>query len=342
VQEDIARAVAGALKVKLLTSQARTPSARAPNPEAHQSYLQGRFFLAQGNRENLSKAVESFERATRLQPDYAAAWASLGESRSSQAGLAYIPTEDGYRQAREDVTRALSLDPNLGAAHAALAEIRMIHDWDWRGASASYERALELEPGNATILRGLASLRRIQGRLDESITFVRRAIEIDPLRSNGYKSYGMAQYYAGQLDEAAHALDEAIQLSPSMGVGHSLLAEIYIGKSEPERARAEAEKEPHPAFQLSATTLANFALGSKKNGDAGLAEMINEHSGDAPYLIARLYAFQGQVDPAVKWLARSYRDRDPGLAEIKCDPLLKNIRSDSRFVSLLREMHLAE
>jgi adenylate cyclase len=158
VQDDIARAVAGSLKVALLGGTTAAASTQAKNPEAYNAYLQGRYFVERLDREDVEKALGYFEKAIQLDPSYAPAWTGLADVRIGQANRGYLPAEEGYRKAREAAERALALDPNLAEAHAAMGWIKASYEWDWAGADASYQRALALEPGNATVVRGAAAL----------------------------------------------------------------------------------------------------------------------------------------------------------------------------------------
>ena len=338
VQEEIAQAVTEALKVRLLRKTA--PFAKSTNAEAYNAYLQGRYFLVRRNPENLKKAVGYFEQATKLEPGYAPAWVGLGESRTGQATADYVPKEEGYRKAREAVARALELDANSGQAHAAMGRIIMFHDFDWVGADASYRRALELEPGNATVIQSAGTLARALGRLDESIALYRRAIEIDPLSSSSYNSAGIALYYAGLQEDAAVALKKALELAPERRVSHCMLSQVFLAQSRPQEALAEAEKEPDTQFLLCARVLAYHALGRKKESDANLQELIAKLQSDAPYQIAQVFAFRGEKDRAFEWLERAYKERDSALTEVKGDPLLRNLEGDPRYAAWLKKLRL--
>ena len=151
VQDEIARSVAGSLKVTLLGGKTAVPPAQGTNAEAYNAYLQGRYFVERRSKENLEKAIGYYEQAIKLDSGYAPAWSGLAGASSKQAGRGYLPVEEGYRKAREAAERALALDANLAVAHAAVGWIKMGHDWDWAGADASYQRALALEPGNAEL-----------------------------------------------------------------------------------------------------------------------------------------------------------------------------------------------
>lgn len=340
VQEEIARAVTGALKITLLAGKTAAPQARSTNAEAYNVYLQGRYFLARRNKENLEKAVDYFGRAIQLDPGYAPAWAGLGESRASQAMADWVPSNEGFRKAREAVARALVLNPDLGEAHATLGRIKMFHDFDWAGAEASYQRALALEPGNAKIIGTSATLAKVLGRLDEAIALNRRAIRIDPLSSSVYQNAGIAFYYAGRYEEATSALNKSLELAREREIAHCVLSQIYLAQSMLPEALAEAMKEKHSGFRLCALALTYHALKREKESDANLAELIAKHRQEAPYQIAEVYAFRGQMDRAFEWLERAYTARDSGVTEIKGDPLLKSLERDPRYTAFLQKTRL--
>src|SRR5712692_3787903 len=125
---------------------------RANNPAAFKLYLQGRFFFDRSTREDLEKAVSYYQQALKLDPGYSLVWLGLAVTHYSQADSGYVPFDEGFPKARREVERALTLDPNLAEAHAALGDITRAYAWDWTGADAAFKRALELEPGNAEVV----------------------------------------------------------------------------------------------------------------------------------------------------------------------------------------------
>ncbi len=336
VQEEIARAVLDALKVTLLGG--KTPAVKTTSAEAYNAYLLGKHFYGQLNKESVAKAAGYFEEAIQLDSGYAPAWVGLGQSLSGQASSAYIPPEDGYRRARDALEKAMALDPNLADAHAAMGEIKMLHDWDWKGADASYQRALALSPGDAGVMRAIGSLARMLGHFDESIRLYRRAIAIDPLF--GYRGLALNLHYAGRQEEAKAAVDKALELTPGMAQAHCLLGRIYLAQSNPRRALEEMEKEKDPIFRLFGLALAYRALGRRKEADASVREVIGKYQADAPYFIAGIYASRGEADRAFEWLKRAYDTRDPGLSEMKGDPLLKSLAHEARYKEMLQRMRL--
>src|SRR5205814_2994680 len=116
------------------------------------------------------------KQALDLDPAFALAWAQLGGAYSIQAAQGWVPVAAGFAQAKEAVTQALALEPELAEAHAEMGFIQMVHDWNWLGAEASYRRALELAPGSTLALRRAGLLATNAGRIDEAIELDLRAV----------------------------------------------------------------------------------------------------------------------------------------------------------------------
>ncbi|HYN15983.1 MAG TPA: tetratricopeptide repeat protein, partial [Terriglobales bacterium] len=340
VQEEIARSVAGSLKVALLGGKTAATSAQGTNVEAYNAYLQGRYFLERRSKENLEKAIGYYEQAIKLDSGYAPAWVGLANVRSRQADRGYLSVEEGYRKAREAAERALALDANLAEAHAAMGRIRWAYDWDWAGADASYQRALALEPGNASGIGNAAVLAATLGRFEEALALDRRAVELDPLSVPTHYNLGVHAYLAGRLEEAVAAFKKAQELNLEYPASHATLGRVYLAQAHPQEALAEMEREPEPVWRLHGLALAYHALGRKKEADAALAEYVAKYHADWAFQIAELYAFRGEADRALEWLERAYAQRDGGLAEMKGDPLLKSLEHDPRYAAFLKKMRL--
>ncbi len=339
VQEEIAHAVTGALELTLLGS-APQQSGGTKNPEAYNLFLQASYYSHVRSKEGLDRAAAYYEQAVRLDPGYALAWAMLGSVRANEAGKAQIPLDEGYRVARENVQRALTLDPNLGMAHAVMGWIQMTHDWDWAVADISFKRALALEPGNVAVIENFASLDKTLGRFDEAIGLLRRAIVIDPLNADLYYNLALTMYHAGRQDEAAAAAQKVIQLVPDYSAAHTTLALIYLAESRPQEALEEARKEKSPAWRLVGFPPIYHGMGQEKEANAALADLVAKLPNDAAFQIAEAYADFGKIDAAFHWLDRAYTQRDGGLTEIKDEPLLKNLEHDPRYPRFLKKLRL--
>jgi serine/threonine protein kinase/TolB-like protein/Tfp pilus assembly protein PilF len=342
VQDEIARAVAGSLKVALLGGRTATPSAHGTNADAFNAYLQGRYFFQRGGKSNLEKAVGYYERAIKLDPSYAPPWVGLAYVHSSQADVGYLPADESYRMARVAAERALALDANLADAHAAMAWIKLSYDWDWAGADDSYKRVIALEPGNAIAVRGASRLALTLGRFDEALALSRRAIILDPLNASNYFNLGLSASYAGRLQEAAAAFQKVLELNPDQPLAHAYLGRIFLAQSRAQEALTEMGREPELLWRPYGQAMAYHALGRKKEADAVLAAFVAKHHSEMAVQIAEIYAFRGEIDRAFEWLERAYVQRDGGLSEIKGDPLLKNLERDPRYAAFLKKMRLAD
>ena len=338
VQEDIGKQVASSLQIKLL-GQAEQ-SKKAANPEAYNLYLQGQYWRNRSNQEGRAKAFDYFEQAIKVDPTYAPAWAALGGNFLQQADYAEIPRDEGFRKARDAVDRALALDPNLAVAYSTLGRIKTIHEWEWEGAEAAFERALALEPENATTLRYAAQLQSALGRQEAAIALYRHAIRLDPSAAQNFRDLADAQLCAGHPEEAITALRKSIELFPEIEEAHSAIGEAYLIQGRPSEALAEMQSEPSPASRLQGLALAYHALGRKQDSDAALAEFIAKYRAGWAFQIAQVYAFRSETDKAFEWLDRAYAQRDGGLTAIKGDPLLNTIEHDPRYTALLKKLRL--
>ena len=338
VQDEITSSVADALRATLQGE--KTPKAKETNPEAYKAYLQGRYFLDRGSKEDVEKATGYFQEALRIDPNYARAWVGLSQVHSRQADSAYVPVEEGFAKARQEAEKALELDPNLAEAHATVGWIKRSYDWDWTGADAAYKKALELEPANADVVRRAAVLELTLGRFDEAIALDRRAIELDPLRTTAHNNLGIHAYYAERWQEAEAAIRKALELNPQSPGAHCKLGVIYLAQSKTEEALAEMQKESESLWRGQGLALAYHAAGRKKDADAALASYIKEFQDGAAFQIAEVFAFRGETDKAFEWLERAYKQRDSGLSGMKGDPLLRNIEKDPRYRAFLQKMKL--
>ena len=340
VQDEIARAITGELKVRLLDSHpAGAP--RVTNAEAYDAYLQGRYFYEHRTMEDLAKAEEYFERAVQFDPSFARGWSALAWALIARTDAAEGPSfEQGYRRALAAAQRALHLNPNLAEAHAAVGRIRRSYDWDWAGANAAFQKALALEPQNSVVLLGASSLQATLGNFDEAVALNRRAVEVDPLSVVAHLSLGMHAYYAGRQQLAIDAFQKALAISPDAPEAHYLLGLVYLEQSHAEQALAEFQKDQASSERNVGEALAFSALGRGQLADAALHQLIAEHQSEAAYQIAEVYAFRGESEEALRWLEVARAHHDAGLTAIQGDPLLKNLNSDRRFASFVHSMGL--
>jgi serine/threonine protein kinase/Tfp pilus assembly protein PilF len=340
VQADIARSVAGALKVALLGDATSARASPTKDLEAYNAYLQGRYFFGRRGKEDLERASAYYTAAIQRDPAYAAAWAGLAEVHHRQADNGYLPVEEGYAMARRETERALALDDKLALAHAEMGWIKRAHDWDWEGADASYQRALALDPGSRAATAGAAVLAFNLGRLDEAITLDSRAAGLDPLSVGTHSNLGYHAYYAGRWEEATAALKKALELNPDFPIARVTLGRVLLTRGRTQEALAEMEREPDPVWRKFGLCLAYHATGRSAEADSALAAFITDHGETMAFQIAEVFAYRGDADKAFEWLDRAYALHDAGMADIKNDPLLKGLEGDRRYAALLKKLRL--
>jgi TolB-like protein/DNA-binding winged helix-turn-helix (wHTH) protein len=344
VEDEIALGTTEALRLKLLGGNGYpvTPNLRSTNPKAYQAYLQAEYFLGRGKgKEDLDKAFAYTDNAIKLEENYAPAWALRASVQNVMAVVALIDATEGFRKARDDAERAITLDPTLASAYLALATTQIYSDWDWDAANASLTKAAALEPGNVEVFRIRANLSKVLGHLDQAIKLYEQAVTLDPLRANSYVSFGQLLYVAGRYDEARAALRQALDLNPQATDAHVILGQILIAQGKPQQALAEIEKESNEGGKLTGEVLAYHALGRKQDSNAALAGLIAKYDTSSAYQIAQVYACRGESDKSFEWLERAYDQRDTGLPLFNTEPLFKNLHHDPRYTDLLKKMRLS-
>ena len=334
VQDEIAKAVVGQLKITLLGA---VPTVKETDPQAYALYLQGRHLGRQGTTEGLKQSNALFEQALVIDPDYAAAWEGLAFNYVQQAGLGMRPMVEGFRLARETADKALALDPDYAFAHTTLGMIAAAHG-NLPAAAKHYLHALTLEPANTEIIRRASSLAQSLGRTHTRIALTEYVVARDPLDHLPHASLGFAYLDAGRLDEAIASIRIALQLNPERICAHSRIGIALLLKGDLEAALAEAEKEPDEGFRLTVLAMIYHALGRQAESDAALAEVIEKHEEDSAYNIAYVLAYRNEADLAYEWLEKAVGYQDPGLSEIVCERLFANIHADPRWASFLERI----
>ena len=339
IEDDVAKAVVQEIRLRL-TSQQQSDLAQPHrfNLDAFDAYLQGYYFFERNTDKDTEMAGKYYERATQLDPSYALAWVGLSRVRKWQAHRVLIPSEEGFRLAREAAERALALNPNLAAAHTQMGRIKQQLDFDWAGADVYYQRAVELEPGNPEAVNGAASSAAILGRFDEALRLNRRAVDLDPLNAGSWEVLAETEFFMGQLNQAAADCKKALELNPDVFGGPIMLSRIYVLQGRAQDALPEIDRvrdEPQRAYLYA---IAYYALDRKQESNAALSELITKHPSDS-YHVAEVYAFRNQSDEAFEWLDRAYGQRHAGLIGTKVDPLLKSLHHDPRYAALLKKLN---
>ena len=340
VQDEIALAVVGALKVSLLAN-GPPPAIGSRSSEAYALYLQARALVAHRVPEAVEAAAQDLRRVLEIDPKYAPAWALYAKTRIMLLQSNAIPFRRARDEALDAANRAIAADPNLGAAHMALVRYHMFFDWDWNAAQSEIAIARHLDPFDADTLRYAGSIAWTLGRADEALSLFRSAVDHDPLDGGNYILLGQLDLMLGRLTDARAALQRSVELHPNLG-GHASLGDVLRMSGKPAEALKEYALDPEEDSRLIGTALALKALGRDREADAALAALEAGYKDDDGYAIGCIYASRGEFDQAFAWLARAYDQHDQSLTALKLDPSLRALVGDPRYHALLRKMRLPE
>ena len=339
VQEDIAKAVAQSLQVKLLGTQDKPNQIATNSVEAHNAYLQAHFHRQRGNVEDYRKAFTYFDRAIELDPNYALAYAERAEAWTLIGDLTG-ERATAYPKARSDAEKAVAIAPALAEAHAALGWVRAFVEWKFAEGLSELQRAKELSPANPIVSDLLARVIVYTGRMEEAERQAREAVELDPLSAAAQFTLGRVLFYAGKLDEAEAAGRKMAELQPSAASSHRWQLLIAVQRGDGETALREAQLEPDDGFRAFGLALARYILGDKKAADAALADLVARGREGLAYQIAQVYAVRGEKDEAFEWLQIAFDNHDGAMPSLLVDPVLRGLRDDPRYKNLVAKVGL--
>lgn len=333
VQEEIAKAVAHQLRVRLLGDAAAVTSQPSnQNLAAYNAFLLAKSHFEKANPASVTEALAPLNEAIRLDAKYAEAYALKARALNFLAVRGGALSRQQFEEARAAARAALALKPDLASARAAMAYIYIFADWNFAAAEAELNA---IRQKDASALNNLGTLRAIQGRLDETIALRQEAVRLEPLHAEFHRIIGNSLLRAGRLDEAEAALRKALELQPESRQAHGPLAVVAVMRGDFDRALKEAELQRDPGG--TGIAVVRFARGEREQADAALEALIKTHA-DRPISIATVYAFRGEADQMFDWLNRSYEQREPTLVgALGGHPFFMRYYSDPRFLELCRK-----
>ena len=353
LQDELTLAVVDALKLTLFGDEKAAILKRyTKNAEAYGLFLKGRYYSYKYTAEGWKRAIEFFEKAIEIQPDYTPAYAGMAASRGCLWFFGILPAEQTIPQCKADNIKALELDENLAEAHLSLAMITFFHDWEWEKAEKEFKQSIALNPNNAEALSYYAMFLAFEERFDEATTFNRRSLKIDPLSSLINMNVGWTYFSAGMSDEAASQADKMIEIEPDFFGAYWLKGAIRLSEGEYEEAVEELKK----AVSLGGHQIVLADLGSAyslagKEAEAEaildrLLEMRRQEYVPA-ICLARIYSRIGENAKAIEWLEKAFEERNGEMVFLKGEiagaadgDSLNSLANDPRLIDLLQKMQL--
>jgi TolB-like protein/DNA-binding winged helix-turn-helix (wHTH) protein len=344
LQNQVAGSIARQIRIQLTPQQqAVLKGTRVVNPEAYDAYLEA--ISQKGTIDGLQKSIAYFQQAIEKQPDYAEAHAGMGDAYMMLGHMVALPPQEAFPKAKSEALLALELDDSLADAHALLATVKFLYDWDFPGAEKEFLRAIVLNP-NSIDAHGLyADFLSAVGRPAEAIAERRRNQERDPLSLGAVDGLAAELYWAGRYDEVIEVTRKVVAVDPNSWGGR-----LYLGLAlEQKHQFPEAIEELQKAVEVSndATWIAFVAHAKALSGDKDGArkilanlEQLSHRTYVSPYLFAIVYPDLGNKDKAFFWLEKCYQGREHDLVFSRVWPMFNSLHADPRYNDLMRRVGL--
>ena len=349
LQAEVAQTIAREIQAKVTPlEKAQFALVHRVDPQAYEAYLKGRYYWDSRSQEGFPKGVQYFQEAISKDPDFAAAHAGLSDCLSALSVFGFVAPQAESGKAKKLALRALELDPGLAEAHASVGWVKMWHDYDFSGAERAFERAIELNPRNATAHSWFGYFLGIMGRYEEAYTECQRALRLDPLSIPLHCVLGSIYWMARRLDPAIEQFQKALELDANFAWGHALIGAAYLsnGMHLPaiEAARRAVQLSPGSMLYLSFLGEAHAATGCREEAEK-ILDRLQEFAKEqyvTPYFLARAYSALGKKEDALTFLEMGYREKAPLMVWLKVDSLLDSLRPEPRFQDLLRRMNFPQ
>ena len=343
LEDEVARDIAAEIRIKLTPQEkSRLAISRTVNPEAYEAYLKGRYFWNKRTEKDVRKSTEYFEQATRLDPDYALAYAGLAESNIVLAGYRILPPTEAFPRVRTAALKALELDEALAEAHVSLGALKWEYEWDKSASEKEYRRAIELNPNDATAHQWYAEELAATGRGYEALAEIKRARELDPVSLPISLVEGWILYLGRHYDQAINQYRKTLEMDSTYPLAHLYLGRALVQEGDFDQAIIECQtavrlSDSHP-FHLAWLGYA-YAMSGKRNEAIGLLHQLEALSRQRyvpSHDIAALQAGLGQHSEAIAWLKKAYDERSQAVLQVAVEPEFDLLRQDPRLQDLLR------
>jgi len=343
VQSDVARRVAQALQVQLGVETTRAlAKAATEDPEAHRLYLLGRHYALKVTDEDNATAIEYFQQALKVDPNYARAYCGLADTWDIR-----LTPKEMIPAVRALADTALRLDPELAEAHCSKAWILMEGDWDFAGAEREFAQAIKLNPNLAYAYDGYGWPLMFQGRFQEAEAAQKKAVDLEPLAA--YTSTDLAFVYecAREFDKSVELAKQAVDLDPRHPWAYHVLGWSLLHQGKPREAIPHFEQVrklgENPMFRMS-LGCAYAAIGERAKAEAVIKELddLAKQRYVPASAQAYIWTYLNEKDRALTQLERSVVERDPTCVWFKVDPAFDRLRNEPRFQAVLHQIGFHE
>lgn len=341
LQSELARTIAGQVRAVITPAEQVRLRSDSVNPDAYNAYLLGAFFARKKSQSAIEKAIEYFQDAIRIDPNYARAYAGLANAYAEGEIWGGVGIGKSIDRIRAATLKALELNDELPEGHALLARIHFQYDWDWQGTETEYKRAIELNPNLADTYAYYAYYLQAMSRHGEALAAAHRAVELDPVSASAYSDEGRIEYRARQYEKAISSYQRALELDPSFIPALSRLVEAYEQEGKFDQALAATRRlqrtEDNPGAGMFKLAGIYARTGKRRQALELLRRAQDKKLPRNLQETVETYVSLGDSETALAILQEGIRDRSV-LPFVFLDPTLDPLRSDPRFKAMILQV----
>jgi eukaryotic-like serine/threonine-protein kinase len=345
LQEEVAKAVAEQIRVKLNSTYARSHTPHHLDPQANEAYLRGRYFSNQFTPDSYRKAIGYFQEAIYRDPGFAEAYSGLSDAYHFLVIADALSPAEGNVKAIDSARQAVALGEDLAESHNSLA-LALARQYDWLGAERELKRANALNPSYSPAHRIYASQLAMQRRHSEAWEQISQAMRTDPLSLPNNAEVVRTLYYARDYDKAIAEGQKALRLDSDYYRTHFWLGRVYAQKRMYTEAIAESEKvskgmpDSNLALTERAYTLGVAGQHSEARQLLKLLEERSRHTFVPAYNLAVIHIALSENEAALQYLEKAYQEHDWALLVLAVEPRVDPVRKDPRFQELSVKLKL--
>jgi tetratricopeptide (TPR) repeat protein len=349
VQDELSRKIANILRQKLTIGESQESMVKSytENVKAYNLYLKGNYFWNKWSPDSAKKAMDYYRRAHELEPEYPLPYSGLSRVFAFLGATGYMLPKIAYPKAKEYAIKALEKDDQISESHLCLAMVKLLFEWDWPGAEASFKKAINLSPGSAETYQYYRLYLNILGKDKQALEAAEKAYELDPLSLLINNSLADAYFMIGQFDEAIEQYKKTLDLDANFRTALYGLGWAYWANGDAKKSLQifkQAQKETGHALKgITQLGYVYAKLGHVDKAKECLNKMKQRQEKEKDISLdmdfAVLYSGLNDYDKVFYHLEKAYEQRFGGLifitgrhwAELKGDP---------RYRKLLQKMGL--
>jgi serine/threonine-protein kinase len=348
IQDEIAAAILGALRLTLLGRSPARSSSRTSNPRAYELYLRGRHSWNSRTESGLHKSAAYLRESLQADAGFSLAQAALAESYVTLAVYGALPPEEIMPLAEAAATTAIGKDPRLAEAYGALGSVQALYRWRWADADASFRRAINVNPAAGHVRHAYAvNVLLPQGHWDAAAAELERARALEPLAPAIGLSLGLIPYFQRNFEAALSAWREVVEGDENFTLSHYFLGQALAGLGRHDEARSSLDRAAQLAGENPEITGVRGWLSAVAGQSAEAAGRLEELSRlrarryVSPVLDAQILAALGDADRSIAALERAVEIRAADAVWLGVRPVFDGLRGYPRFQALLARISLS-